>query len=265
MVFWRQSNESLARHRNPIFDRELGVTPATCIAIDTLHAIFLGILNRWCKVIVDVLVASGVYGAVGTTEENTIASIMILRSTLTTWYSRRHSNHPAENLSRLSDLTPKMVGARGEKTLHRIKGAECWGLALFLVAELLRFGARLGDNGRRLLAAGESLVGMIEVWKRCGRVMDRADIEHVMELYRRHMDEIRPFDIYAPKHHLVWHLIFNTSFHGNQNFYSNWLDEALNKILKASCRFTSQQTFDVSVLLRMKEHLSSRARRRPAP
>ena len=115
-----------------------------------------------------------------------------------------------------------------------------------------------------MLVAGESVVAMVEIWKRCGRVIGRADHEQLFALYRRHMEEIRSFGIYSPKHHLVWHLLFNSIYQGNPNVYSNWLDEALNKTLKACCRLTSQLTFEVSVLLRVRAHLCSRPRPRRA-
>jgi hypothetical protein len=45
---------------------------------------------------------------------------------------------------------------------------------------------------------------------------------------------------------------FNLDYHGNPKLYATWLDEALNKVLKASCRQTSQSTFERSVLFRMR-------------
>ena len=45
------------------------------------------------------------------------------------------------------------------------------------------------------------------------------------------------------------------SFQGNPNIYSNWIDEDLNKTLKACCKNVSQATFEASVLLKMREIL----------
>jgi hypothetical protein len=64
-----------------------------------------------------------------------------------------------------------------------------------------------------------------------------------------------------PKHHILFHLLFNMRFFGNARDYATWHDEALNKTLKASCRATSQSTFDRSVLLRMRELLSKDLKR----
>ncbi len=65
-----------------------------------------------------------------------------------------------------------------------------------------------------------------------------------------------PYGVFTPKHHICYHLIANTPKHGNPVAYANWLDEALNKSLKACCRFVSQRGFETSVLLRMRDILS---------
>jgi hypothetical protein len=60
---------------------------------------------------------------------------------------------------------------------------------------------------------------------------------------------------FIPKHHIVFHLLRNIGYHGSVRLYATWFDEALNKMLKAACRFTSQATFDRSVLVRMRSIL----------
>ena len=37
IIFWRMSDETLTRHRNPIFDREIGIIPNRTLTIDLLH------------------------------------------------------------------------------------------------------------------------------------------------------------------------------------------------------------------------------------
>jgi hypothetical protein len=68
----------------------------------------------------------------------------------------------------------------------------------------------------------------------------------------------------TPKFHIVFHLIFDISFFGNPSLYATWYDEALNKLLKSTCRQTSQSTFERSVLIRMRELLSKLKRQRDA-
>jgi hypothetical protein len=47
LIFWRTFNETVCKHRNPIFDEELGIEPQRTLAIDPLHDIHLGVLQRY--------------------------------------------------------------------------------------------------------------------------------------------------------------------------------------------------------------------------
>ncbi len=60
-----------------------------------------------------------------------------------------------------------------------------------------------------------------------------------------------PYKVYTPKFHVMMHCLFNSRRQGNPTVYSNWMDETLNKSLKATCKFASQATFEASVLLKM--------------
>ena len=46
LLFWRRSFETHARHRNPFFSAELGVTPDS-FAVDWMHTLSLGPMNRF--------------------------------------------------------------------------------------------------------------------------------------------------------------------------------------------------------------------------
>ena len=47
VVFWRPIHETLARHRNPLFDEQIGVTPTRSLTVDLLHALYLGVMNAF--------------------------------------------------------------------------------------------------------------------------------------------------------------------------------------------------------------------------
>ena len=78
---------------------------------------------------------------------------------------------------------------------------------------------------------------------------------YVLAAYVEHVALVAPFDVYTPKHHLLFHLVHGSSFHGNPRAYANWEDESLNRLLKATCRDVSQMSFDASVLARVRELL----------
>ena len=73
-----------------------------------------------------------------------------------------------------------------------------------------------------------------------------------------HMHLMEQWDEFQPKHHVIFHPLQETMEKGNPWFYSAWLDESLNKILKAASGNASNLQFDRTVLLRMKELMKSR-------
>jgi hypothetical protein len=78
-----------------------------------------------------------------------------------------------------------------------------------------------------------------------------------MEQYVLHVALMAPFG-YIPKHHIVFHLLRNIGRQGNPLVYATWLDESLNKLLKAACKNAAASTFYAGTLLRMRELLGAR-------
>jgi len=130
------------------------VTPKRTITTDTLHCFYLGVLKVWCTQAVWLLLESDIYGQIGLGEM--ASAVLALRAALLRYYKQRRRDNPAEELTHLADLTPKMLGARAAKRL-KTKGAETWGFALFMLAELRCHLPRLPPEGARLLRAGGKL------------------------------------------------------------------------------------------------------------
>ena len=126
---------------------------------------------------------------------------------------------------------------------------------LFLCHELSRLQGRFGPLWAILLEAGQCLVQMVDVWATSGTNIPDEKAERCFVLYNRYMELIAPLEIYVPKNHLVYHLLFNIPMHGNPKDYATWLDESLNKVLKGCCRNVSQATFEQTVLVRMADVL----------
>jgi len=72
---------------------------------------------------------------------------------------------------------------------------------------------------------------------------------------------LKGLGVFAPKHHLAFHLVHNIQRQGNPAFYATWMDESLNKVLKGCCKQTSQATFETSALIRMNQVLRSGTKR----
>ena len=161
VVWWRPSNETLVRHRNPIWDPRLGIMPSTSLVVDTLHTLDLGVMKNYCAYMMWFLINSGVWGQGRATEsEQVLVAVGQIRKMLLVWYGVHHTAFPNDRLTQLQDLTIKMLGNKNRRTL-KTKGAETWGVLLFIVFTLKRYGAVLGAVCPRLLAAGEALVKLV--------------------------------------------------------------------------------------------------------
>jgi hypothetical protein len=256
IVFWRRTLEDLTRHRNPIFDRSLGVTPTRSLSVGLLHAFYLGILNTWCKVTIWKLIMRGAYGWVGRMDESITIAVVAIRNALMNFYRDYQRRFPKSNLTRVNDFTTSMIGKRNDQKL-KTKGAETWGVCLFLIEEIKVRGNVLDAEERmRLQQAGDHLEHIVRIWKTSNWTMDREQATQVMNHYKIYARLMRPFEIFTPKHHIMIHPIFDQLIKGNPWHYSEWIDESLNKTLRATCRHASQQCFEQTVLLRMLQLLN---------
>jgi hypothetical protein len=160
VIFWRKANDTLTRHRNPLFCDALGLSPRRNLTVDELHAVNLGVMNVYCKTVIWFILLGGVYGALGTREENVASAVLGFRHDLMIWYKTAL----IPNLTRVSNFKPKMIGTSAEPKC-KTKGAETWGMLLFILAMLTRHANNLGERGARYLAAGEALRRVVDIWR----------------------------------------------------------------------------------------------------
>jgi hypothetical protein len=255
VIFWRTSEDTIARHRNPLFNKALGLAPNRCLAIDTLHGWNFGPLKNWCKVAIWYLLASGFFGVLGTAEENILVSLLMLRNALHIFYTTAANR----KLTRVHDFTIKMLGTQATPQC-KTKAAETFGVMLFLIDQLRTHRERLSDESAILLEAGECLATVTNIWNTHGTQIPDDAIQLCFNNYSRYMLLMAPYNINVHKNHQAFHLLHRIKFQGNPTLYAVWLDESLNKLLKKTCRNTSQYTFNHSVLLRMKRLLNEPVR-----
>ena len=184
VTMWRRSLESLCRHRNPLWSDSLGLSAERSLTVDTLHALYLGVMNVWCRTAVWKLVMSGVYGSTGASDDGLTSCCLAMRHALFAWYSARRRRFPDEGLTKLNDLTPAMVGSRTSPKC-KTKAAETWCFLLFLVDELNKFGPRLGEHWQRLVAAGRNLEEMVLVWRTGSWTLSAAAIEATAQVQNK--------------------------------------------------------------------------------
>ena len=161
VMFWAVGEESLSRHRNPLLRKSLGVT-ALSLTVDTLHTVYLGIMNSFCMFVIWRCLLAHVRSTGSTLEEVVEKTVIVARSRLHAWHRRRHVEKPKEALTVVHGFTKGMIGTREDKKC-KTKGHETWSLMLFLLDELARY-PKVPDQGR-LLRAGRALEEMINVWK----------------------------------------------------------------------------------------------------
>ena len=113
-------------------------------------------MNVFCRVTLWTLMLSGAYGTLGTAEENIQAALLVLKSRLFKFY-KGYEGH----LTEIGSFTKKMVGTSSEPKCAT-KGAETWGLLLFLLAELESVGERVRvPDCQRLFQASSALKRMV--------------------------------------------------------------------------------------------------------
>lgn len=256
LLFWRPSLQSDARHRCPLFDDALGTTPVDHLTVDALHAVFLGVMNSFCKHLLLFLIQEGMWGQRGQADETEQRAMLIIRAELRAFYRRRHEQNPGERLTRISVFSKKTIGDPSVKKLNT-KGAETWGFLLYLLDRLPHSLNNLGPQAAQLLQAGRALERVVRVWDESGPTLSPAQVQECVDQWVVHMCLTADVpEVIIPKRHLVTHLLHNACAQGNPKRYANWLDEGLNRVLKKACRSVSQNTFESFLLLRMREILA---------
>jgi hypothetical protein len=142
----------------------VGLSADRSLVVDVLHALHLGVMKTWVRVTIWHLLDAGVYTQGGSADESITRFCLACRNQLMAWYKRQQADTPTEVITRVHDFSPKMIGTR-TRPRCKTKGAETWGLLLFFLSELRRFGAAAGDDGRRLRQAGEALEMLVRTWR----------------------------------------------------------------------------------------------------
>jgi hypothetical protein len=255
--FWRRSNETIARNRNPLLNAAIGVTLASLTG-DVLHVLYLGVMQVYCRRVVWLLLTCGAWGIHSTMSQTIASGMIVCRQSLANFYTRRHGTYPREKLTRISNLSKKHLGDNSDRAC-KLKGAQTWGFFLFLLDMLRPRAGALGSEAQKLLRAGEALLTMVSTWRAAGPRLSVTKLQLAVDCWSTFCRLTAEFeDMLIPKRHMMSHLVVSATWFGNPNLYSNFEDESLNKPLKASCRTVSQVTFEPFLLLKFKILLQKR-------
>jgi hypothetical protein len=211
------------------------------------------------------LLLAGIWGqAQHTAEEKLAVAAVMVRRELFEWYGDNTQRREGESVSRLADLTVKMIGSMDSPTL-KLKGMETYGFLCFLCFLLGKLNDFVGEAGQTVLQAGEALEEYVQLLKAHGAVLPPHAVQRATEIYNRHIRLMGSLDIEdwtKPKHHLMFHINHRSSFFGNPWFYTTFLDEGLNKNLKKMLRNCHHMRFETLALCRAPEMLARWRRKR---
>ena len=109
------------------------------------------------------LIIAGAWVKKSTVEDTIATSVLAIRKDLKAWYTRRHRDNPHEKLTRVTKFRRGTIGDPTERQL-RTKGAETWGVLLFLITTLQTRGLVLGVPRQQLLEAASALEALVATW-----------------------------------------------------------------------------------------------------
>jgi len=146
VTFWRQSEETSTKHRNPLFDRAIGIGVQT-LKVDSLHCLALGVWQVALSAVLAATIAHDTYGAAAagatTVESKQQHTFQALTKELAQWTAKRR----------------EFTRVQSELTLPlRLKGGEAKTLLHFTTAKLEADWCRTLDKGKAMLRALKALV-----------------------------------------------------------------------------------------------------------
>lgn len=156
VTFWRKSMETWVRYRNPLMDVDMGITLVIFVA-DILHTMSLGVYKSfvmsalWHCIIDNIFEVPDFYS----NEEKDVRSMQRLDYELTAYYRKFRSSNSSVSLSEVYEISPKLLGKRGEPFLHT-KAAETDGLLGFAEHMIGKYRAAL-SNGVYWMGSAEAL------------------------------------------------------------------------------------------------------------
>ena len=111
ITFWRPSETSLLHFRSPFWCSEIGLLPSTTPATVLPHTLYLGPMLSWCSYVCWSFLDANVFGQNAASEyESKMVSLSIMKTELFNFYVDYDASHPGSPCTRVTDLTPKMVG-----------------------------------------------------------------------------------------------------------------------------------------------------------
>ena len=161
VLFWRASCETMCQHRCPLFAQCIGVSLVSSVCVDLLHTLHLGPMLIWCREAMWFLLLAKIWGSLEGSEGEAIrVALMSLKGELQRWYESK----PMAEITKLSNLTMKMIGSKNDRKL-KVKAMECYGFMFFLLHCLRKYRASLGGGADLYINSGVCLADYVALLK----------------------------------------------------------------------------------------------------
>eukprot|EP00969_Alexandrium_andersonii_P200626 8863220-Alexandrium_andersonii.AAC.1 len=99
-------------------------------------------MNAFVRILFGQCFSLNVFGVPeGSAYELFVSGVRVLNRELQAWYLVYHAAHPGTQLTKVTEITKKMLGGTTDSGLLKTKAAETYGLLLFSQFLLQKFGA----------------------------------------------------------------------------------------------------------------------------
>ena len=244
-TFWRTSYRGknvcdAAMFRCPLFAPELGTNPMRSLAIDSLHTIYYGPIMRIVSCILWRVLESNPWQFRGGRDHYLEQGCKMLRRDLADWYD----SVGMDPSRRVYDFTAAMLGGKPPQTdvafgggLLKLKAAETGDLLRYAIGVVDRHGGQVQD-GALLRRSAVAILDWNRKMHDLNLVVPEAQLQPLHEEMQRHLLMAEEAGVhFVPKHHQFAHTSHRVALMGNCRFYSTFVDESLNLLLRTAGQF----------------------------
>ena len=277
-VFWRTHTDHVGRctdisnHRNPLFCDELGTDPSHVLAVDSLHSVYYGPMQKWASATLWRILLRNPWNLPGPDSAVLDLGVRRLRTHMLEYFTEAAVPHNR----RVGDLTLTMLGerrgcvVRGDHphpgTALKTKAAETgimFNFALSLLQTPLVVGAGV-QHYSDLVISGKALDRWMETTRSTNDIcLSVPECQILRDEAQRHLIHCRKTLIaMVPKHYFFAEMSIRAHFMGNPRMYNCFEDEGLNMVLRElaahSHRLRSDERIHTHIKLigKLKPHLN---------
>ena len=149
-LFWRRSNETLVRHRVPLFSDETGISVPSCLVPDWMHGLSLGLIQDFLRWLLSSSFEHDVYLVGGFQEQRLVLSLNRFFLELVEWIKAEAKQKRFR--TSVQQLTASMFGTIACCTLN-LHAGEAQSMMRFVPVFLAKHGSRLPDLATASIAA----------------------------------------------------------------------------------------------------------------